>query len=147
MKAALPGRKLLRQEPWLDGSGEEGHLLVKALLGLGDLVSNVNLSNRGQIENCPGTPWWRPTRCPAWKSPHCCRAAAPGRPRTGGPPGAGPGKHGAGRHDLRLSLALATFLSDPQLSALSPREGERMFGEMLQNTKEYLPKGWLGSVL
>ena len=34
----------------LKGSGEEGHLLIKALLGLSDLVSNVNIPNRGQIE-------------------------------------------------------------------------------------------------
>ena len=37
----------------LKGSGEEGHLLIKALLGLGDLVSNVNVPNRGQVENLP----------------------------------------------------------------------------------------------
>jgi hypothetical protein len=40
------------------------------------------------------------------------------------------------------SLGLATFLNDPQLSALGPQEGERMFWEMIQNTREYLPKGW-----
>ncbi len=37
----------------LKPSGEEGHLLLKAVLGLGDLVSNVNLPNRGQIPNLP----------------------------------------------------------------------------------------------
>ena len=37
----------------LTPSGEEGHLLLKALLGLGDLVSNVNVPNRGQ---CPDLP-------------------------------------------------------------------------------------------
>ena len=37
----------------LKGSGEEGHLLIKALLGLGDMTSNVNLPNRGQIPNLP----------------------------------------------------------------------------------------------
>ena len=34
-------------------SGEEGHLLIKALLGLGDLISNVNIPNHGQIANLP----------------------------------------------------------------------------------------------
>jgi alpha-galactosidase len=40
-------------EPELKASGEEGHLLLKALLGLGDMVSNVNVPNRGQIANLP----------------------------------------------------------------------------------------------
>lgn len=34
-------------------SGEEGILLMKALLGLGRLISNVNLPNAGQIGNLP----------------------------------------------------------------------------------------------
>ena len=37
-------------------SGEEGVAQMKAILGLGDLVTNVNLPNRGQISNVrPGT--------------------------------------------------------------------------------------------
>ncbi len=34
-------------------SGEEGVSMIKALLGLGDLVTNVNLENTGQISNLP----------------------------------------------------------------------------------------------
>lgn len=34
-------------------SGEEGVIQIKALLGLGDLVTNVNLPNLGQISNLP----------------------------------------------------------------------------------------------
>ncbi len=34
-------------------SGEEGVLQIKALLGLGDIVTNVNLPNCGQIPNLP----------------------------------------------------------------------------------------------
>ncbi len=34
-------------------SGEEGVLQIMALLGLGDIVTNVNLPNRGQIPNLP----------------------------------------------------------------------------------------------
>jgi alpha-galactosidase len=37
----------------LKSSGEEGVGQIKALLGLGDLVTNVNLPNRGQIINLP----------------------------------------------------------------------------------------------
>ncbi|MBQ9307251.1 MAG: alpha-glucosidase/alpha-galactosidase, partial [Clostridia bacterium] len=41
------------EEVTLRPSGEEGHLLLKAVLGLGDLVSNVNIPNRGQVPNLP----------------------------------------------------------------------------------------------
>jgi alpha-galactosidase/6-phospho-beta-glucosidase family protein len=34
-------------------SGEEGVGMIKALLGLGDLITNVNLENSGQISNLP----------------------------------------------------------------------------------------------
>ncbi len=37
----------------LKGSGEEGVEQIKAIVGLGELNSNVNLSNRGQIANLP----------------------------------------------------------------------------------------------
>lgn len=37
----------------LTPSGEEGILLIQALCGLGRMVSNVNLPNRGQIPNLP----------------------------------------------------------------------------------------------
>lgn len=37
----------------VEQSGEEGVLLMKALLGLDNIVSNVNLPNRGQVSNIP----------------------------------------------------------------------------------------------
>lgn len=37
----------------LKSSGEEGVGQIKAILGLGDLVTNVNLKNQGQIANLP----------------------------------------------------------------------------------------------
>jgi alpha-galactosidase len=37
----------------LKSSGEEGVTQIKALLGLGDLITNVNLRNQGQIANLP----------------------------------------------------------------------------------------------
>ncbi|MBN2677835.1 MAG: hypothetical protein JXR32_07200 [Anaerolineaceae bacterium] len=36
-----------------ESSGEEGVGMIKALLGLGDIVTNVNLENTGQISNLP----------------------------------------------------------------------------------------------
>ena len=37
----------------LDASGEEGVAQIKALLGLGDLITNTNVENVGQIANLP----------------------------------------------------------------------------------------------
>lgn len=37
----------------LDASGEEGVAQMRAILGIGDLTTNVNLENRGQIPNLP----------------------------------------------------------------------------------------------
>ena len=32
---------------------------MKALLGLGDLVSNVNIPNTVPLPTCRGMPWWK----------------------------------------------------------------------------------------
>jgi galacturan 1,4-alpha-galacturonidase len=45
----MAGRETLR----LESSGEEGVGQIRALLGLGDLVTNVNTANRGQVGNLP----------------------------------------------------------------------------------------------
>lgn len=37
----------------LEPSGEEGIGIIKALLGLGDLVTNINMENAGQVSNLP----------------------------------------------------------------------------------------------
>ena len=37
----------------LESSGEEGVGMIKALLGLGDLITNINMENKGQISNMP----------------------------------------------------------------------------------------------
>jgi alpha-galactosidase len=37
----------------LESSGEEGVGMIKALLGLGDLVTNINMENIGQVSNLP----------------------------------------------------------------------------------------------
>lgn len=41
------------QQVEIKGTGEEGVNQMKALLGLGELVTNVNIPNRGQIPNLP----------------------------------------------------------------------------------------------
>lgn len=127
----------------LDGSGEEGHLLMKAILGLGDLVSNVNIPNRGQIPNLPlGTvvetnALFRrdfigpvmasaiPENVLALVMPHVLNqkiildAAL----------------------QCDFDLALAAFLNEPLVN-LAPAEAEELLRTMIENTKAYLPSGW-----
>jgi alpha-galactosidase len=39
-------------------------------------------------------------------------------------------------------LGFTTFMNDPQLSFTSPSEGEKLFADMLENQRAYLPAGW-----
>ena len=39
-------------------------------------------------------------------------------------------------------LGFTTFMNDPQLSAVPPREGEKLFTDMMENQRAYLPAGW-----
>jgi len=53
-RLARSERLLSGEETWkLMGSGEEGTLQMRALLGLDTLVTNINMPNRGQISNLP----------------------------------------------------------------------------------------------
>lgn len=131
------------ETPELKHSGEEGIVLMKALLGLGSVVSNVNIPNQGQIPNLPlGA---------------VVETNALFRYNSIAPVLAGPLPHTlhalVSRHvdnqentvraalDCNFSLALAAFLNDP-LMKLPPVEGEALFRTMLQNTKKYLPAAW-----
>lgn len=42
-----------KQEVKVNDTGEEGVMMMEALLGLGDMVTNVNIPNVGQISNLP----------------------------------------------------------------------------------------------
>ncbi len=128
----------------LKGSGEEGHLLIKALLGLGDLVSNVNIPNRGQIENLPygavvetnalfGYDRIEPVH--AGKIPENILPLI--------------SRHVLNQENtLRAALTcdrklgLATFLNDPQMGAVSLADGEALFNDMLENQRKWLPEKW-----
>ena len=132
------------EEISLKGSGEEGHLLLKALLGLGDLVSNVNVPNRGQIPNLP-------------LGSVVETNALFGRDRIE-PVYAGPlpsnllpliARHvynqentltAALRRDRKLGFT--TFMNDPQLASVTPAEGQKLFDDMLENQRKWLPEEW-----
>ncbi len=128
----------------LEGSGEEGHLLIKALLGLGDMVSNVNLPNRGQIANLPSG---------AVVETNALFGFSRIEPVLAGPL---PGsllplisRHVQNQENtLRAALScdrklgLAAFLNDPQMGRVSPEDGGKLFDDMLENQRDWLPEGW-----
>lgn len=132
------------EEISLKGSGEEGHLLVKALLGLGDLVSNVNVPNRGQIENLP---------LGAVVETNALFGYDRIEPIHAGkiPEGLLPliSRHVMNQENALQAalncdrkLGLAAFLNDPQMGAVSPEDGEALFNDMLENQRKWLPEEW-----
>ena len=131
-----------KEEISLKTSGEEGHLLMKALLGLGNMVSNVNVPNRGQISNLPlgavvetnalfGRDYISPIQAGAIPDnvnalimPHVINQ----------------------ENTLKavltrdIDLAFSTFMADPQMT-LGLEDGQKLFREMFEGTKKYLD-GW-----
>ena len=132
------------EEPSLRPSGEEGHLLLKALLGLGDLVSNVNLPNRGQVPDLPAGAVVETNALfglnriePVYAGP-TPRAVLPLVTR-----------HVLNQENTLAAalqcdrkLGFTTFMNDPQLSAVPPEEGKKLFDDMLENQRDYLPAAW-----
>ncbi|PGT84880.1 MULTISPECIES: family 4 glycosyl hydrolase [Bacillaceae] len=123
-------------------SGEEGVKIILALLGVEEVVTNVNYPNKGQIEGLPiGA---------------IVETNALFRNNTVQPVFAGKlplDIHNmVHRHVLNQEstlqaaltkdkqLALNTFVNEPLLT-VSREEAEELFDEMLKNTKDYLP-GW-----
>ncbi len=133
-----------KEELKLKASGEEGHLLIKAILGLGDLVSNVNVPNRGQIPNLPlgavvetNALFGRDRIEPVYAGP------VPGNilPLIA--------RHVYNQENtLRAALTcdralgFTTFMNDPQMGHVTLADGEKLFADMLENQAKYLPQGW-----
>ncbi len=136
----ISGREELKLKP----SGEEGHLLLKAVLGLGDLVSNVNVPNRGQIPNLP-------------LGAVVETNALFGRDRIE-PLYAGPlpanilpliARHVYNQENTLTAaltcdrkLGFSTFMNDPQMAWVPMAEGKKLFDDMLENQRAYLPEKW-----
>ena len=128
----------------LKRSGEEGHLLIKAILGLGDLVSNVNIPNRGQIENLPLGAVVETNALFGYDRIEPVHAGEV-------PEGILPliSRHVQNQENaLRAALTcdrklgLATFMNDPQMGAVTPEAGEKLFNDMLESQRQWLPEGW-----
>ncbi len=130
--------------PELEASGEEGHLLIKALLGLGELVSNVNLLNRGQAAGLPlgavvetNALFTRDCVSPVMEEPlpvaigAMVTRAAHNQIAT----------VKAALHCDRQE-ALRALLNDPQACRLQTAQAQQMLDEMIANTLDILPSGW-----
>ena len=133
-----------REKPVLKPSGEEGHLLLKALLGLGNMVSNVNIPNRGQAPDLPSGAVVETNALFSCDriEPICAGSA---------PDGIRPlilrhirNQENALTAALRCDreLGFATFMNDPQMSAVSMEDGRALFDDMLENQRKYLPAAW-----
>ena len=124
----------------LDDSGEEGVRQMEAILGMGDLVTNVNLPNMGQIPNLPlGTV----------VETNASFTADGVKPVTAGKlPDALYGlmapivtvqeltvKAGLARD---LDMGFRAFLADPHVQSLSLKDAKALFDEMVAGTAEYL---------
>ncbi|MBE5776927.1 MAG: alpha-glucosidase/alpha-galactosidase [Clostridiales bacterium] len=131
------------EEMDLQLSGEEGHLLIKALLGMHSLVSNVNVPNRGQIAELPlgavvetNALFTRdriePILTPSM--PHDLAALILLHVHN---------QENTLKAALTCDRALGfdTFMNDPQMT-LCQSKGKQLFDEMLENQKAYLPDAW-----
>lgn len=134
-KRLLSGEEQFELKP----SGEEGILLIKALLGLKDKISNVNLPNRGQVANLPlGTVvetnarFSRDSIAPVFSGSlpndvlglvmrHAVNQA---------------GTVEAGLRKDR-DFAFRVFQNDPRI-ALSVNDARQLFDLMVENTQKYL---------
>ena len=126
----------------LEGSGEEGVAQIKALVGMGELQSNVNLPNRGQIANLP-------LGVVVETNAHFGRDEV--RPLDAGclPPGLAPlvARHSANQElivDAALArdpdLAFQAVYGDPT-NILALDAAWLMFQRMLALNRDFLP-GW-----
>lgn len=126
----------------LKKTGEEGVRQIKAIVGLGDIVTNVNLPNRGQIVNLQqravvetNAVFSRNSVRPvmAGQFPDEVRSLVQ-RQVTNQETTLQAALH------KNKELAFKAFANDP-LVVLSMRDARQLFEEMLRNTSEFLP-GW-----
>ena len=120
-------------------SGEEGVRQMKALLGLGDLLTNVNLPNQGQISSLP-------LDAVVETNAHFSRDGI--RPVTAGPLPADVNalvyRHVVNQEmtvkagfERDLELAFKAFINDP-LVTLSLPDARALLDAMVRGTKDYL---------
>ncbi|MBZ4645329.1 MAG: galacturan 1,4-alpha-galacturonidase [Petroclostridium sp.] len=138
------GKRLAKGEEQVElkASGEEGIRQIKALVGLEEFVTNVNLPNQGQMQ---GIPIGAVVETNALFSRDSIRPVMAGKLPDDV-------QNLVMRHVLNQetvlkaaltknkSLAFRAFINDPLVN-IPVKEAEELFNQMLENTKEYLP-GW-----
>ena len=123
----------------IKNSGEEGVNQMRALLGLGNLVTNVNMPNRGQVSNLP---------LGAVVETNAAFTADSVRPIYSGnvPEKVYPlVARISGEQEMittagltrNLDIAFQAFSNDP-LVTCSLKDAKTLFDSMIENTKEYL---------
>ena len=141
-RALVSGEREVELEP----SGEEGILLIRALAGLGRMVSNVNLPNSGQISNLPlgavvetNAVFDKNSVRPVLAGAVSEELKALILPHIE-------------NHNLTLQAALScdrepvvrAFLNDPNVKAKCTDEAaiRALVDDMIAGTVKYLPEGW-----
>jgi len=128
----------------ISNTGEEGVKQMKALLGMSDLVTNVNVPNRGQIPNLPLGAVVETNAVFSHNSvkPVFAGAMDPSVQAL-------TARHVENQRLVieavmkkDLSLAFNAFCNDSLMTGCSIREAKALFDEMIENTKKYL--GWFG---
>ena len=127
------------EEPKINHTGEEGVNQMRALLGLQELVTNVNLPNQGQIPNLPlgavvetNAVFCSDTVMPVFAG-EIPKEIYPLVSRICGEQEAL--SEAIANRDVRKILC--GFISDP-LVTCGMRDAEKLFYEMCENTKDYL---------
>lgn len=131
------------EELQLKDTGEEGILLIKALLGLHTMVTNVNIPNSGQIKNLP---LGSVVETNAFFSRDSIRPVDAGSIPENVLALIMP--HVENHRDILkaaltcdFELALKAFRNDPLVN-LNEEDSRTLLTEMIRNTKTYLPEGW-----
>jgi len=128
----------------LKQTGEEGVNLMKALLGIGDMVTNVNIPNYGQVI---GIPTGVVVETNALFTKNSIKPVMAGKL---------PNNVLGLVHRVVMNqetilkatlakdkkLAFTAFVNDPLVVNISLKDAEALFNEMFDNTKKYL-KGWV----
>ncbi len=127
------------EELKIENTGEEGVLQMRAILGLTNLVTNVNLPNEGQIPNLP---------LGAVVETNAVFTSDNVKPVFAGPVPEGVYALVARNVDNQLLIAKAgrtktlapafkAFVNDP-LTRINTEDAKKLFDEMIDNTKKYL---------
>jgi alpha-galactosidase len=126
----------------LESSGEEGIKQIKALVGLEELVTNINFPNHGQME---GVPYGAVVETNAHLSDNSVKPVVSGRLPDDV-------QSLVARHIYNqetilqagirkdADLAFRAFINDPLVN-IDISSAKELFQQMLWNTREYLP-GW-----